>query len=323
MDINETSIAALRKAIEKYLPDPNLTMIELGFKEKDRQTNPDEVVIRFHVRQKLDRSDLRAAVQSGRTFSIPPQINGINTDVIQGTYGPHWGWSGWRQAANTRAAHIDPLQGGISIANEFLNGYGTLGCLVVDRQTGSPMVLSNWHVLAKSRSINYIPVGQRIYQPGPLDGGSSADVIATFTRHGIEHGLDAAVATLTGPRQLTNYQFGLGPVQGVGPAGLGMEVVKSGRQSGLTRGWVTAVGGVIKMKYSSLPGLTLIGNVVTIDPHSSFEQVSGPGDSGSLWLDERTMQAVGLHFAGSNRPERALALDIQPVLAAMDVAMLL
>lgn len=77
------------------------------------------------------------------------------------------------------------------------------------------------------------------------------------------------------------------------------------------------------MKYSSLPGLTLIGNVVTIDPHSSFEQVSGPGDSGSLWLDERTMQAVGLHFAGSNRPERALALDIQPVLAAMDVAMLL
>jgi endonuclease G len=314
---------ALQKAVRKYMSDRNITLIELGFKEKDGQVQTDEPVIRFHVRQKLDRFDLRAAVQSGRTHAIPAQIDGIQTDVIQGTYRPQWGRAGWRRAsANLRAAHADPLCGGISIANEYLRGYGTLGCPVFDRQNGSPMLLSNWHVLVKSRTLQRTPVGQRIFQPGPLDGGDSTSTIATLARTAMTSGLDAAVATLTDDRPLINFQHGLGPVAGPGQAKLGMEVVKSGRQTGITRGWVTAIGGVIKMKYSQLSGAVLIGNVVTIDPRFSFEQVSGPGDSGSLWLEEGTMQAVGLHFAGSNFPERALALDIQPVLAALDVQML-
>jgi endonuclease G len=51
--------------------------------------------------------------------------------------------------------------------------------------------------------------------------------------------------------------------------------------------------------------------------------VSAAGDSGSLWLDESTMRVIGLHFAGSNQPERALALDIQPVLDALNVDLLI
>ena len=44
-------------------------------------------------------------------------------------------------------------------------------------------------------------------------------------------------------------------------------------------------------------------------------------DSGSYWLEAGTMSVVGLHFAGSDRPERSLAMDMQPVLVALNVEM--
>jgi hypothetical protein len=39
----------------------------------------------------------------------------------------------------------------------------------------------------------------------------------------------------------------------------------------------------------------------------------------SAWLDAETRQAVGLHFAGANLPETALAMDMQAVLEALNV----
>ena len=57
---------------------------------------------------------------------------------------------------------------------------------------------------------------------------------------------------------------------------------------------------------------------MTISPLRD-DEVSRPGDSSSLWLARETRHAVGLHFAGSDVPERALAIDIQSVLTALDV----
>ena len=47
--------------------------------------------------------------------------------------------------------------------------------------------------------------------------------------------------------------------------------------------------------------------------------MSRPGDSGSIWLVDTDRQAVGLHFAGGDAPERGLAIDITTVLDALDV----
>jgi len=96
-----------------------------------------------------------------------------------------------------------------------------------------------------------------------------------------------------------------------------MQLVKSGRRTGITYGRVTAVEGVARLAYGSLQ--RVIRSVITIDPRSSFEPVSGPGDSGAWWLDADTLQAAGLHFAGSEMPERGLALDMQTVLDALSV----
>jgi endonuclease G len=135
----------------------------------------------------------------------------------------------------------------------------------------------------------------------------------------MESNLDAAVAELTGNRQLVNHQFDLNRVAGVSWAQLGMEVIKSGRKTDLTYGLVTGVEGIIKISYNGVK--RLIRNVMTIEPRPGQKEVSAGGDSGSFWLEENTMRAVGLHFAGSNHPERALAMDMQPVLDALNVDM--
>lgn len=158
--------------------------------------------------------------------------------------------------------------------------------------------------------------GQLIYQPGRLDGGTFANTSAHFTRDAMGANMDAAVAALTGRRRLLNEQLGLGSVTGALSGQLGMDVVKSGRSSYITYGRIVEVNSVARMRYGYLE--RLIRNVMVIEPWNGWE-VSRPGDSGSWWLDTTTRQAVGLHFAGSDMPERALALDMPSVLNALNI----
>jgi endonuclease G len=284
--------------------------VDYGLRERDGQIL-EERVLRVHVQQKLPRTELEAR----GIPEVPDSIRGLKTDVLEATYRPQlwWGAPAVRPVADPRLARADPLRGGISISNERQHSAGTLGGKVVDRRTGSAMILANWHVLAGDWVAQ---PGQRIYQPGRLDGGTAADTVATLTRHAMSSGLDAAVADLDGTRQLVNDQLHVGPVRGVGTATLGMEVVKSGRTTGITNGRVTGVDGVAQITYAGVR--RLIRMVVTISPLRD-DEVSRPGDSSSLWLARETRHAVGLHFAGSDVPERALANDVQPVLTALDV----
>lgn len=306
---------ALREAVRAYLFDPNVGLIDFGHPEHSGQIAENELAIRFHVRRKLSGPALEAAVGAGQTRPIPPFIAGFPTDVPEGTYRLQQ-WFGWGQSpvGNSRMVRANPLRGGLSISDEYHYAAGTLGGLVVDRLTGAEMILSNWHVLVVDWGVR---AGQCIYQPGRLDGGTSLDTVATLTRDAMAVNLDAAVATLNGSRQWVNDQLELEPVAGVGQAELGMQVVKSGRTSGVTYGRVTAVEGIARMSYGFLE--RIIRHIVTIEPRSSFEEVSAAGDSGAWWLDQATGQVIGLHFAGSNYPERGLALDMPAVLDALNV----
>jgi hypothetical protein len=314
---------ALRKAIHDHLFDPNVRMVSIGLPEKEGQLIEDELAIRYHVREKFQTPfQLEAALESGMTNSdltVPVRVGHfvIQTDIVQGKYRPHlWNWSPWWNTppTNPRAQRANPMRCGMSISDEFHNSYGTLGGQVIDRVTGAEMILSNWHVLVADWTGR---PGQRIYQPGRLDGGTRADTVATLTRDAMAANLDAAVATLNGSRELSTEQFDLDPVTGVGIPQLGMKVTKSGRRTNVTRGRITDVDATVRMTYGSVT--KLIRNVMSIEPLLSFEQVSGPGDSGSLWIDTATNQAVGLHFAGSDVPERGLAMDLMSVLDALNV----
>jgi hypothetical protein len=308
---------ALREASSNYLYDPNVSLVDFGWPEHNGQIVEDELAIRIHVRQKLFGAALEAATDAEQTRPIPPSIGGFPTDVPQASFRLHSQWSSTRWGNSTewlRATPINPIKGGISISNERDYTFGTLGGFVVDRTSGEPMILSNWHVLVGDWGARQ---GQRIYQPGRLDGGNSNNTVATLTRDAMSVNLDAAVATLTGDRSFMNEQFDLGTVKGVGQARLGMELVKSGRRTGITYGRVTGIEGQQAVSYGYLT--RIIRHIVTIDQRQINEEVSAPGDSGAWWLDSQTMQAVGLHFAGSNAPEQALALDMPTVLNALNV----
>ena len=308
---------ALNKANRAFLFDPNVNLIGVGNPEHNGQVAENELAIRVHVKKKLSDFALEAATKAGYTRPIPSEIDGFQTDVLQGIYSLHqWqAWSGWWRptARYGRAAHTNPMQGGISISDEFHMAYGTLGGKVYDRVTGDEMILSNWHVLAADWTARR---GQLIYQPGRLDGGTYVNAFAYLTRDAMAVNLDAAVATLTGNRQLISDQLELGSVHGVGSWRLGLPVVKSGRGSQITYGRIVEIESTARIRYGYLE--RIIRDVMIIDPLNGGE-VSKPGDSGSWWLNATTREAVGLHFAGSDMPERALALNMQSVLDALGV----
>jgi hypothetical protein len=96
---------------------------------------------------------------------IPQTLEGVRTDVQE---------TGVIRALQSRTDKWRPAPGGVSIGH-FAITAGTLGCLV--RRGGQVFILSNNHVLANS---NDAQPGDPILQPGPYDGGTSEDQIATL-----------------------------------------------------------------------------------------------------------------------------------------------
>lgn len=305
---------AIRKAVSRYLFEPGqeINLIDLGIKEVAGREVAGPPVIRFHVTQKKDTASLE---EVNVTPLHEMEIDGFETDIHVGSYEPQIGWWRPRPSSGRRGdtRRLDPLRGGCSISAETHHGAGTLGGLVRDRNTGKPMILSNWHILVHDW---WARPGQRIYQPGRLDGGRYADTVARLVRNAMSHDLDAAVAELTGSRHLLNEQLSIGPVTGTTSPRPGMIVVKYGRTTRRTEGRITGIDGVAPMPYGHVR--RTIRNVLTIVPRFGGE-VSAGGDSGSWWIEQATGRAVGLHFAGGNYPERALAMEMQRVIDALNV----
>ena len=86
----------------------------------------------------------------------------------------------------------------------------------------------------------------------------------------------------------------------------------------MTRGIVTGVHGTQRMYYARA-GYRVIRRVISITPGDA--ELSRGGDSGSFWIEEGQGNVVALHFAGNqpSQPEEALAIDIEPILDALEV----
>lgn len=322
MSYEKATLARARLAMRKvrrFLRDPNVNLIDFGYREQGGETKIDDerLTIRFHMNEKFRGPELEAAQLEGRTNADYSglTVDGFTIDIIAAPHRlqawPRWG-RGWSQPKDPRATAQNPMLGGISISNEYHYTYGTLGGLVFDRHTHAELLLSNWHVLIGDWRLRW---SRLIYQPGRLDGGTHADTVAIVERSAMQVNLDAAVARLTGARSVTNDQLELEPVTGTAWAYPGMHVVKSGRASKITRGIITGIEGTAMLRYAGQE--RTIRNVMTIVPRGI--EVSRGGDSGSFWLDENNKRVVGLHFAGSDFPEQGLAMDILPVLDALEV----
>ncbi|PRY52054.1 hypothetical protein LY71_101426 [Geodermatophilus tzadiensis] len=196
-------------------------------------------------------------------------------------------------------ARTRPLVPGLSVAHPAVSA-GTLGGFV--RLDGRLAALSNNHVLAAADAAT---VGDAVLQPGPADGGTPADRVATLAAVAPLTGgtgrVDAAVATLDEGVAADPGGFPGGPLAATVPDGLEVEpdeeVEKVGRTTGHTRGRVSAVEvDGVAVQYDD--------GVHVFDDQIEIEGLAGPfsagGDSGSVIWRSADRAPVALLFAGSS-----------------------
>ncbi len=326
--VNE-AIAELDGVRRQWLRRKGVNAVDVGFKIKDNELT-DEVALRVHVGRKMPAAELAGSEVFNETGKKTKKVGKFPVDVIEASYGPSATAAVESPlalddtdedaiAALERTGIFDPMIGGISCGNPRVTA-GTLGAIVFDRKTCKPMILSNWHVLAGASAA---AVGEDILQPGRIDGGT--DVVANLTRMKLDSRMDAAVATLDGSRNHSRDILGLGVISGSDTATLGMNVIKSGRTTGITKGVVDGVSLSVSINYGD-PGVVAFSNQIRIVPRPPWPsvnyEVSMGGDSGSVWLRESNNRAIGLHFAGETDPapasENAIANPIGPVVSELN-----
>jgi hypothetical protein len=320
---------------EMLMAKPNVIGVGTGYKVSDGKRTSELCLVTL-VRQKVPPSALQADAM------VPREIDGVRTDVVE---------IGEVRALQTRTSRWRPAPAGVSLGHYRITA-GTFSCLVHDRASGTPLMLSNNHVLANS---NDASPGDAILQPGPADGGQAgADTIAVLERFcpiefntqpgscnvanayaslgnavarllGSQHRVvsiksnpqaanlvDAAVARPINSADVLDEILEIGTVSGSLPAQLGMAVRKSGRTTGLTTGEITIMEATVTVNYGT-------GKDAVFENQLIMGPMSQGGDSGSLIVAASSQQAVGLLFAGSE--QSTIANPIQAVLNCLDVTL--
>jgi hypothetical protein len=222
---------------------------------------------------------------------------------------------------------LRPAPIGYSVGH-FAITAGTIGARVVNAAS-TMFLLSNNHVLANS---NNAAIGDAIYQPGPIDGGTAADQIGTLAAFkaidfsGGPNTIDAALATANAA-VLSNttppddgYGMPSGQIWGDGNNDgvfdnknnlLNLKVQKYGRTTKLTKGTITGINASLSICYEVI-------FIFCTKSAAFFDQIvispggfSGGGDSGSdIVTDDANRNPVALLFAGSSTETIANRIDL-------------
>jgi hypothetical protein len=147
------------------LKKKNVVLVARGKKIVDGVTTDRDAIIVGVTKKVTPRT--KAAAQLGLDNLVPQSIDGVETDVIE--------VGEIRALAVDRTKKWRPAPGGCSIGH-FAITAGTLGMVV--KKGGIAHILSNNHVLANS---NDAEIYDPVLQPGPHDGGTSADIIGNLT----------------------------------------------------------------------------------------------------------------------------------------------
>ncbi|MFR9769711.1 DNA/RNA non-specific endonuclease [Nocardia sp. SC052] len=327
---NDDLLAALRKFIrskgENFLEDPNISSIGIGHKQVDGKSTG-EIAVQFTVHEKVSEPE---ALEALGTSAIPETVtvDGIEvpTDVLQRTFEPAFRLV-TEAAAPERKSRLDPIVPGISVAHPSTTA-GTIGCVVYDRDDGTPYVLSNWHVLNTAAG----NLGDDVVQPGPRDDNRvDRNRLGKLIRSHLGTAGDCAVADIEN-RRFSAAIMGLDVVPDrLGEPELGDKVIKSGRTTQVTHGRVRRVDVVAKIDYHGVGTRSIGGFEIGPDPdHPAVDgEISSGGDSGSAWIfelpDGKTSTVLaGLHFAGetgADTDEHALACLPQSVFEKLGITL--
>jgi hypothetical protein len=276
--------------------------------------------IRLHVARKLPNSMLPKRAR------LPESIDGIPTDVIES---PPAFIS--LVCTEQRQKRQRPMVAGISVAHEDVTA-GTIAYFCRSTKKGDDaeavFILSNNHVLANT---NLGKKGDAVMQPGPIDGGTEEDDVATLHRFvkiklggRAENAVDAAIAELLPD---TNYQAKLckiGKVRGIKTASEGLAICKHGRTTGYTEGTVTdeLYDALVGMSNEDPNEVALFTNQLRLEVAPRYQAIGLGGDSGSLVVSKKDKKAVGLYFAGPENGQYGIANPIDKVLELLEIKLL-
>lgn len=132
-----------------------------------------------------------------------------------------------------------------------------------------------------------------------------------FFRRKVDRGnlVDAALAKPLSPDLVSDGILELGRPTGIAEAGIGQEVVKSGRTSGLTRGTVRSLHVTVRVGLGDVGYADFRDQILTTP-------IAQPGDSGSAVLT-KDLKVMGLLSAGSD--QATIAGRIQRVFDSLSV----
>lgn len=321
----ETLKKFVRKEASKYLKQLNVTSVGIGYKVTGGKPTK-ELSVQFTVGKKVAPEALEGIGATELPKSV--KVNGVDvpTDVLERSYDAEFREVKIKsklEAASPRKVAIDPIVPGVSIGHPSITA-GTVGCVVYDASTGSPYVLSNWHVLNGPTG----SIGDSIVQPGRHDDNRvNQNVVGRLVRSHLGLAGDCAIASIDG-RRLSTEITDLGvSVERIAEPELDDKVVKSGRTTAVTYGIVKRVHVTTRIDYDQA-GEVEIGcfEIGPDDDHPAADgEISMGGDSGSAWVAvERGRPStvmLGLHFAGEvgDAPEHALACYPSAVFEKLEI----
>jgi hypothetical protein len=274
---NFDSVKSVKRKIESHM----LTIKGVhGISIGEDKAKPGEFCIYLHLEP------------GASTDEIPSEIEGVRITISVEE----------RPVAQNDTGLYRPLIGGCQV-EAFNLGYGTLGCLVKDRQYGKTCVLSNQHVLGYTDTI----VGQPTL---------SGQIGQTIRSSGSSDLVDGAIAEIS---KSISYEAGIldiGPVTGtydVTPKdilGDGYAVSKRGRTTGLSHSYIK------RLDHSGhrSDGWNFKNQLYLQPPFAEA------GDSGSVYVDAKN-RVVGLHWGGSNKASQGS--PIADVLKCLHIDMLI
>lgn len=190
---------------------------------------------------------------------------------------------------------------------------GTLGALVKCSRSNRLGLISCWHVLVSNAAASAFVARNQCHQrlriaPGQIIGHTGPTIAPPQS--------DAAVAWLEPQLEVSHIVEGTDlHFTGVRLPRLGEILTKVGGKTGLTRGRVVAQGD-FDVHY---PSARHSVHCLYIEPLNAKKDalICAPGDSGAVWFDEQTGEAVGLHVSGESQrfygPIHAKACLLQPV----------
>ncbi len=317
--VNETEVKKFKEKFSLSLLSKFMVLgVGIGSKViKGHDTG--ELCIKVYVRQKLPDKFL---LRYGKDQVILPEIEGVQTDVVEIT---SISQSDTVHLPPRRRRKLRPAPSGCSISHYAVNGRGTLGAWVEDKDTGQPLLLSCWHVIANK---GMCMQGDPILQPGRIDGGKVPnDVVAYLERwkdvkilgsdldkckerirmalaNGIKipiNFVDAALARPISNDVVTNEVLGISVdrINSAKNVKRGDKVKKSGATTGVTRGIIRDLNVDFFISYPPV-GIALFKNQILISVRGGYSDfgLANPANYLESLMNIKFTKSIGVFFSG-------------------------